>query len=66
MFAASVSKSAMERVHCRRRTEVLVQHGDEAELLGDARGVQERLGSDNTCATCCAVCISQVSSLSRH
>lgn len=59
--AASVSKSAMERVHCRRRTEVLVQYGDEAELLGDARGVQECPGPDDACTTCRTVCPCQLS-----
>lgn len=62
MFAASLSKSAMERVYCRRRTEVLVQHGDEAELLGDAGGVQECLSPDDAGATLRTVCFSRYSS----
>ena len=32
----------MERIHSRRWQEVLVQHRDEAEFLGDARGLQNR------------------------
>lgn len=38
-------ESAMEGIHCRRRQEVLVQHGDEAELVGDARGLPKGSGA---------------------
>jgi len=43
---ASSCKSAMEGAYHTRREEVLVQHGDKAELLGDARGLQECARSD--------------------
>jgi hypothetical protein len=38
----------MERVYSRRWAQVLVQHRDKDELLGDARGLQECAGSDTS------------------
>ena len=34
-------RPAMERVYRRGRPQVLVQHGDQGQLVGDARGVSE-------------------------
>jgi hypothetical protein len=54
---ACPSRSAMEGIHCRRRSEVLVQYRDQAELLGDARDLQGSFGKAEYHSTaCCCVC----------
>lgn len=47
-MAASFSEPTMEGIYCRRWAEVLVQYGDETELLGDARSLQDSAGTSTT------------------
>ena len=42
--AARSGKSAVEGIHSRGRSQVLVQYRDQAELVGDARRLQEGPG----------------------
>ena len=55
---ASSSKSTMERVYGRRGKKVLVQHGVETELMGDARSLQNSSCSSSfRNQACCSVSI---------
>ena len=40
-------KPAMARVHHQRREEILVQQGDQAEFMGDARSLQRSFSAEH-------------------
>jgi pre-mRNA-processing factor 40 len=48
-YTARSSKPAMERIHSGRWPEVLVQHRDQTELMGNARCLQGGIGERGAC-----------------